>query len=65
MRLVFPSIEYKEKAIEFIQEFYDNNSEINGSGGLDGYLETSTYEEWLLKVCDTFNEEIQMYVINR
>ena len=50
MRLVFPSIEYKEKAIEFIQEFYDNNSEINGSGGLDGYLETSTYEEWLLKV---------------
>lgn len=50
MKLVFPTIEYKEKAIEFIQEFYDNNSEINGSGSLDSFLQDSTYEEWLKKV---------------
>ncbi len=50
MKLVFPNIEYKQKAEEFIQEFYDNNSEINGSGALDRYLKESTYEAWLNKV---------------
>ena len=43
-------MQYKEKALDFIQEFYDNNSDINGSGGLDGYLDDSTYEEWIKKV---------------
>ena len=50
MRLVFPTFEYKDKAIQFINEFYEYDSEINGSGGLDRYLEESTYEEWLKKV---------------
>ena len=49
-KLVFPTLAYKEKAIEFIDEFKEYNSEINGSGALDGYLEDSTYEEWLKKV---------------
>ena len=50
MKLVFPSLRYKEKAIQFINEFYEYNSEVNGSGGLDRYLKESTYEEWLEKV---------------
>jgi len=50
MKLVFPSLLYKEKAIQFINEFYEYDSEINGSGGLDRYLKESTYEEWLSKV---------------
>lgn len=50
MKLVFPSMQYKEKALDFIKEFYDHNSEINGSGSLDGYLEESTYENWIKKV---------------
>lgn len=50
MRLVFPDITYKEKAIEYIKEFYDYGSEINGSGSLDRFLRESTYEEWLKKV---------------
>lgn len=50
MQLVFPNLNYKEKAIEFINEFYEYNSEINGSGSLDRYLRESTYEEWLNKV---------------
>lgn len=50
MKLVFPNILYKEKAIEYIDEFIANNSEINGSGALDGFLVDSTYEEWLKKV---------------
>ena len=50
MKLVFPSLTYKEKSIQFINEFYEYNSDINGSGALDGYLENSTYEEWIKKV---------------
>ena len=47
MKLVFPNLLYKEKAIEFINEFYENNSNISGSGALNRYLKESTYEEWL------------------
>lgn len=50
MKLVFPTLEYKEKATEYIREFYEYNSEINGSGGLDRFLRESTYEEWLAKI---------------
>ena len=50
MKLVFPTIEYKEKAIEFINEFYKYGSDINGSGSLDRFLKESTYEAWLAKV---------------
>ena len=48
MRLVFPTLEYKEKAIGFIEEFGD--TEIDGSGALDEMLKTATYEDWLSKV---------------
>lgn len=49
-KFVFPKIQYKEKAIEFINEFQECKSEINGSGALDSYLEVATYEAWLSKV---------------
>lgn len=50
MRFVFPSLEYKEKAIEYIEEFYQYGSEINGSGSLNRFLKEATYEEWIEKV---------------
>lgn len=50
MKLVFPCLSYKERAIEFINEFHAHKSEINGSGGLDRFLKNSTYEEWLKKI---------------
>ncbi len=50
MKLVFPNLFYKEKAIQFINEFYEYDSEINGSGGLGRYLKNSSYEEWLHKI---------------
>ena len=50
MKFVFPDLTHKEKAIEFINEFYVFHSEIDGSGSLDRYLNESTYEEWLEKV---------------
>ena len=50
MRMVFPCIEYRDKAIEYIKEFHEYGSEINGSGSLDRYLRESTYEKWLEKL---------------
>lgn len=47
-KLVVPTLEYKEQAIEYINEFYENNSGINGVGGLNRYLDD--YEGWLQKL---------------
>ena len=50
MKFVFPCKEYEQKAIEYIQEFLDYSSEINGVGGLRRFLKDSSYSEWLKKV---------------
>lgn len=50
MRFVLPTLAHKEKAVDFIREFAEYGSEINGSGGLDRYLAESTYEEWVGKL---------------
>ena len=43
-----PSLERKDEALQYIQEFLDYGSQINGVGGLDRYLDN--YEEWLIKL---------------
>lgn len=48
LKLIKPSIEYQEAAIDYINEHYAYNSPINGSGGLNRYLEK--YKEWLKKL---------------
>lgn len=45
LRYEVPSIERKQDAVDYINEFYKYNSKINGSGGLDSYLDN--YEAWL------------------
>ena len=46
--LEIPSIERKDDAIEYIEEFYEYNSKIHGTGSLDRELKKGkTYEEWL------------------
>lgn len=47
VKLVHPTKQYEERAWEFICEFRENHSDINGTGGLDRY---SSYEQWLMKV---------------
>jgi predicted acetyltransferase len=47
LKLVVPSKEYDQKAFDYIKEFKEYNSEINGTGGLDRY---DNYEEWLAKL---------------
>lgn len=54
-----PSIDRKEEAINYINEFYQYNSDINGVGGLHRYLDN--YEGWLEKLEEDYtripNEE--------
>lgn len=48
-----PGITRKDDAIAYIQEFYQFGSEINGSGGLDRYLDD--YERWLEKLNEDYS----------
>lgn len=54
--LAIPSLERKEEAIEYINEFYKYESQIHGTGSLDRELKKGkSYEEWLdnsLKIHD-------------
>ncbi|MBP3708584.1 MAG: GNAT family N-acetyltransferase [Clostridia bacterium] len=47
-KLVTPTIEYKDRAINYIKEHYKYGSRINGAGRLYDYLDN--YEEWLKKI---------------
>lgn len=48
LRHVVPSMEYMKKGIDYIQEHINVGSHINGSGGLDKYLDN--YQGWLEKL---------------
>lgn len=52
LKLELPTMERKHEAIQFIEEFLEYNSEINGTGGLD----TSDYDKWLIKTLNSHNE---------
>lgn len=43
-----PSVERKEDALDYIREHYEYNSNINGVGGLNRYVDN--YEGWLEKL---------------
>ena len=46
--LELPSLERKNEALEYIEEFYKYDSQIHGTGSLDRELKKGkTYEEWL------------------
>ncbi|MBP2022898.1 putative acetyltransferase [Clostridium punense] len=45
--LIAPSKKFEKQAFEYIQEFLQHNSEINGTAGLNRY---DNYDEWLLKL---------------
>ena len=50
LSLVFPTAEYEEKAKEIINEMHEYNSEVNGSGGIEPFLEKDDYAGWLKNV---------------
>ncbi len=43
-----PTIEREEDALDYLKEFYDYHSRINGVGGLDKY--TDNYSGWIEKI---------------
>ena len=53
LRYEVPSLKRKEQAIEYIKEFQEYGSDINGVGGLDRYL--NDYEGWLEKLEEDYN----------
>lgn len=57
-KLIYPNLEYKKQAEEYIEEFYEYNSNINGVGGLDRFSKDSTYEEWLVKIDNDLKREV-------
>ena len=50
-----PGIARKREAMEFIREFHKFGSEINGTGGLNRYLDN--YEGWLEKLNEDYSRE--------
>ena len=48
--LAFPNATYKNDAINFIHEFKNYNSKINGTGALDSFIDN--YDGWLLKLAN-------------
>ncbi|MDF2557535.1 MAG: GCN5-related N-acetyltransferase [Bacillales bacterium] len=48
LKLISPTAEHEHLALEFLQEFKEYGSEINGTGGLQRYSEN--YSEWLVKL---------------
>lgn len=50
--LEVPNIDRKEDAIEYINEFYKYNSNINGTGGLQRFLDS--YDLWLDKLQEDY-----------
>ena len=55
LKLEFPTMVREKDALEFIEEFYDNNSEINGTGGLQRYMDD--YVGWIEKINKDLNKE--------
>lgn len=55
LKHVRPTKKYEEKAIEFINEFYEYNSKINGVGGLNRYIDD--YDGWLKKLEEDRNRK--------
>lgn len=46
-KLIKPSLEYKDAALQYIDEFYKYDSQIHGLGGLDIVIKKGiSYEEW-------------------
>ena len=59
-----PSLERKEEIFEYINEFVEYNSDINGTGGLDKIIEGCTFEQALAR-CLSMEDEEYAKKINR
>ena len=49
-----PGVARKEDAVDYIREFHEYQSDINGTGGLDRF--TGNYEGWLKKLEQDYDD---------
>ncbi|MBS4535325.1 GNAT family N-acetyltransferase [Clostridium sp. D2Q-14] len=54
LRLVLPTLEYKEKLMEYKREFIENRDSMDGTAGL---RTSETFEDWYSAFCDNLKEE--------
>lgn len=54
LKLVLPSIEYKEKIMDYKREFIESGDSMDGTAGLRN---AETFEEWYSAFCDNLKEE--------
>ena len=60
LKLVFPTVEYKEQVLDYLKEHFDNGEyDIAGDGGLD---RIKNFDEWLEKIKNDISENtIEMF----
>ncbi len=55
-----PGKKYESKAREYVQEFIDQESSLDGTGGLEEFLETQSYEKWLIQVEENSDTSVRV-----
>src|SRR5690554_4834001 len=54
LRLVIPTLEYKDEIMNYKKEFIENRDSMDGTAGLRNY---NTFEEWYSALGDNLKEE--------
>ncbi|NOW89848.1 putative acetyltransferase [Clostridium beijerinckii] len=54
LSLILPTLEDKEKLMDYKREFIENNDSMDGTAGLGS---AETFEEWYSEFCDNSKEE--------
>ena len=54
LKLVLPTLEHKEKLMDYKREFIENGDSMDGTANLRN---AETFEEWYSVFCDNLNEE--------
>ena len=54
LKLVLPTLEYKEKIMDYKKEFIESRDSMDGTAGLRN---AETFEEWYSAFCDNLKEE--------
>ena len=54
LKLVLPTLEYKEKIMDYKREFIESGDSMDGTAGLRN---AETFEEWYSAFCDNLKEE--------
>lgn len=60
LRFVAPGKKYESRAREYVQEFIDQKSSLDGTGGLKEFLEDQSYEKWLIQLEENSDTSVRV-----